>query len=1107
MARQELADYTQIETLLKLQGQSISANGSSVTDQTNTQSPSQGSFRFLPPGSALKSTQQLPLDWSDFSRHTFFSSAVANVNVAFDNIINTFPFDGTFKEIEDFFDSLTGFEAYVFNCFPKSLNSLTFKNNAYIEVIDAAGSKFPELSRNTTGASVLDPEASSLSFQFKIKVPETTNENQVITQRIVSNTGYTLALSQSLSISSSNLIFCYVSGSTFLTSSVDIEKGSWQDVAAIFNRRPGVNRLQLFISGALVNSSNSISELSVFTSTTSPLYIATGSSQAITGFEFTPKQTLSASLDDFKVFVGTRTNDEIKYAANNPVEPSALLRLHYKFNEPSGSYDRNSFVIDASGNGLHSTITNFNYLLRNSQNETGGPASFSERSQYNPVLFPDYPDLSTLNSDLLNEASDYDANNPNMIMKLIPSHYLEEEQSEMGLQTVDGDIGRSFSEGGDLPRATSLGSVQLITSMLLIWAKQFDELKMFIDQFSKVDSTSYQSSGSIADSFLPFLAKQYGIELPRMFSNPSYLQYLHGDNLTADYEIGVNPLYKLEADIWRRILVNLPHLIKSKGTIDSVKSIIRSVGIDPDVTLRFKEFGGARSGYILGRQMLKRSVNFTSSGSFLITSPFLSASRNEPGFPTISSGSSDCLLTSGSFTFETYFRKAKSNSVIENQSIVRFLTTGSYGEGLLLNLIIQQSGALPGSQANIVLSGAYSSNILLKKDFSISLKNLPIFDGIPCYISFGREKNSDVSDWYLRFGKTIGNNFIFNEDTSSVGINTGSYDCFSTITSSYNASGTFFQIGTSTAIPDGPANIFLNSTACSDIAKLTSFNSQISQIRFWSKHLSENEWKEHAKNPFSLGVSNPAVNFNFNTEDSGSFERIRIDAGLMQEITASNVSGEISIYDFSQNNFHLSGTNFEPNETVITPIEMFYNPINPYFDESADNMKVRIRSWENSENVDLYGGVDQPIYQVDPSESPIDDNRFGIEISAVRALNEDILLMFGGHEAVDDVFGNPADAFSTDYSSQGFLRDIYFNRLTEPLSFKNVMLFSKWFESNIERLIEQVIPFNTDFLGINFVIENHVLERNKIRYGWGDNYLGTNDRNDDETYSNEHALP
>ena len=34
-----------------------------------------GSFRHDPPGSPLKSTQQLPIDWSDFAQHTFFISA------------------------------------------------------------------------------------------------------------------------------------------------------------------------------------------------------------------------------------------------------------------------------------------------------------------------------------------------------------------------------------------------------------------------------------------------------------------------------------------------------------------------------------------------------------------------------------------------------------------------------------------------------------------------------------------------------------------------------------------------------------------------------------------------------------------------------------------------------------------------------------------------------------------------------------------------------------------------------------------------------------------------------------------------------------------------
>jgi len=1095
MSREKISDFTRIETLLALQGQGQSANGGSID---TTQIPSQDSFRFLPPGSSIKSTQQLPVDWSDFSKHTFFSSAVANVNVAFDNIVNNFPFDGTFKEIEDYFDNLTGFELYTYNLFPRSLNSLTFKNGSYISVTDAAGSKFPELSRNTTGASVLDPGGSSISFQFKIFVPPTANDNQIIAQRVLANTGYTIALSSSASPASSSIEFFYLSGSSYLSSSATIQKNQWNDIAAVFNRRPGINKLQLFVSGNLIHSSDSISELSVFTSTTSQLLIGSGTRQTTTGFDFLPVQTLSASLDDFKIFIGNRTPDEINFASKNPVEPSQSLKLFFKFNEPSGSYDRNMFIIDSSGNGLHSTITNFSMGLRDSNANSGGPAYFSERPKYNPVLFPDYADLSTLNQEMLSEAADYDANNPNLILKLVPSHYLEEEQSDKGFQTVDGNIGRSFSEGGDLPRATSLGSVQLITSMLLIWAKQFDELKMFIDQFSKLDTVNYDSQGGIADTFLPFLAKQYGIELPRIFTNSTYAQYIHGDNLTENNSIGVNPLYTLEAELWRRILVNVPHIIKSKGTIDSIKSIIRSVGIDPDVTLRFKEFGGAKSGYISGRKTIKKNIDFTNTDEFLLTSPYLSSSRIEPGLPTIDPSLEEDFLTVENFTFESHFKRVPdSKNVIEDQSLVRFLSTGSAGQCLLLNLILKQSGSVPGSKGNLILSGAYSTDVSLRNEFKVEIENVPTFDGNPFYVSFGREKNDNISKWYLRFGKSQGQTYIFKEETHSISLSNLTDDCFSKYDSSFNTNGTFFQIGNSSSIADISSNVFLNNNGGTDtIARLTTSKMQVTQIRFWSKHLTGNEWKEHVKNPFSLGVTNP-VNFNFTSEISGSFERLRIDASVNQEITSSDGSGNITIKDFSQNNFDLTGTGFTADAEVISPFEIVYQTIDHHFDESSDDLKVRVRSWQNSENASVYGGESNPVYQVDPSEVPIDDNRFGIEISAVRALNEDIILMFGGHEPLDNLFGNPADMFSVDYSAQQFHREIYFNRITQNLSFKNVMLFSKWFESNIERLIEQFIPFNTDFSGINFVIENHVLERNKIRYGWGDNYLGDTSRNTD----------
>ena len=41
----------------------------------------------------LVSTQQLKVDYSKYENHTFFHSAVAKVNEAFDKIVNFYPFE------------------------------------------------------------------------------------------------------------------------------------------------------------------------------------------------------------------------------------------------------------------------------------------------------------------------------------------------------------------------------------------------------------------------------------------------------------------------------------------------------------------------------------------------------------------------------------------------------------------------------------------------------------------------------------------------------------------------------------------------------------------------------------------------------------------------------------------------------------------------------------------------------------------------------------------------------------------------------------------------------------------------------------------------------
>ena len=106
-------------------------NGSSTLTNINIQSVSgsrvgKNSFEFDSPGSPLKSTQQLPIDWSRFEKHTFFNSAESKVNVAFDTIINYFPFDGTREELDDYYSNLDGYDKYILDKFPKHRGFLHF---------------------------------------------------------------------------------------------------------------------------------------------------------------------------------------------------------------------------------------------------------------------------------------------------------------------------------------------------------------------------------------------------------------------------------------------------------------------------------------------------------------------------------------------------------------------------------------------------------------------------------------------------------------------------------------------------------------------------------------------------------------------------------------------------------------------------------------------------------------------------------------------------------------------------------------------------------------------------------------------------------------------
>ena len=166
-----------------------------------------GSFRYDPAGSALKNTQQLNVDFSKFENHTFLNSAEMKVQTSFDQIINNFPFDGTKAEYIIFTDSLSGFNKYVLDEFPKHVGFLKFARqssaggdiNNYLSVVDLKGTSQLTADMAGSGDYVLDFSNKPFTVEMQLHVPSgSLNGNEIILQKLSGSTkGLTIALSAS----------------------------------------------------------------------------------------------------------------------------------------------------------------------------------------------------------------------------------------------------------------------------------------------------------------------------------------------------------------------------------------------------------------------------------------------------------------------------------------------------------------------------------------------------------------------------------------------------------------------------------------------------------------------------------------------------------------------------------------------------------------------------------------------------------------------------------------------------------------------------------------------------------------------------------------------
>lgn len=1092
----------------------------SEIQHTNIQSTA--SFLYDPNDAPLKNTQQLNVDWSKFENHTFFASAEAKVNLAFDQIINGFPFDGSKAEIENFFDNITGFDKWVFDKFPKFKGQLKF-DNSYIRIKDFAGSLYPDISKNKTGESILNPRNDvSFTIESQIYLPEVPNDNQVIFQKSseIYNHGISLVLVSTGSTTLAPIYFIVTSGSTSIVCGTEIRKGTFNHVCATLNREFSVNKVDFFVNEKLVNSSDDNAHIGELNIDTEDILIGSGSTISIYGAPFTPNELFNGTLDELRVFHSVRTIEQQKLYSKKSIYSTPELKLYYKFNEPNSQLstnvldDVNKIVLDSSGNSLHALISGYDVSLR--QDASLDPLSnmLYEKPETLTVLFPGYSDVIALNDLLIEEAIEYDKSNPNLITKLIPQHYLLEAKYQDGFDTTN------QLSNQNMPGQNQLAPAQVITSFLFIWSRFFDEMKLFLDAFSTLNKVSYDAYGNSPTNFLHEMVKNYGFYMPPLLNDSTIDQYVNAENIGNEIATSAHPLKHVQNELMKRVLINMPGVIRSKGTQHAIKSFLRSVGIDPENTLRIREYGGSTSKTLSFARERKYDsatmVKFLTS-SLAITPP-LSASRVEIGFPEprgtmvdvngeygiygISDNTNDGLLTSGSWTCEGIYKYIPNSVTLVNstQSLMRLCVDSNTTTQFVTNLL-----ALSGSTTTLELfvrPGSSLTSPLLKLQLDLPTGSL-FNDTQRWNISFGRERNDSInsnvsSSYFLRAASQAEGDITWFGETKSYFQDAplGETNVFEEMISNVNNDGVTLAIGENHSILSGSVGYqCLNDTSvCPPESRTTTFSGLASNVRFWSKAITNDEFKEHVRNYKSLGVHDPKTHYNFITTPIDSWGKIRVDT-LKKQDERTTQTGNITFLDFSLNDYHMSGSGFSTSDKVIIGELFDYSYLSPYYDEAATDEKIRVRGYINPDLVDTSSSTTYaPVYELEKSERPTDDTRMSIEFSLIDALNRDIVTMFSTFDAIDNAIGSPELVYSPDYPDLEILRNIYFNRISEKLNFKNFFEFYKWFDSSIGTFIEQLVPRKTRFKGINFTVESHVLERNKLEYLSSEMYLGDSQR-------------
>jgi hypothetical protein len=633
----------------------------------------------------------------------------------------------------------------------------------------------------------------------------------------------------------------------------------------------------------------------------------------------------------------------------------------------------------------------------------------------------------------------------------------------------------------------------------------FDILYTYITALSKTYKSEEHPKLGVGKEVLYNVAESLGWSLANGKQASSLWQYALGVNTAGSYASTGSLFSKTDEEIttevWRRIVNNLPYLLKTKGTERSIKALMNTYGI-PQTLLSIREYGGPtvsdeapvliedRYNYALrldGNSYVMHYTDRYSSSLFDNIPDELGVNDSVPPYsreirfkPLAKRDMQLFAVTSRPSGGEIY------TSAIILQHTSSYSGSSDYGRLVYTHVDGQNTSFQPAtaSSAWVPFYNGEFWNLHWYWSGSANYYNNGLVAPDPVRYCIDFYQKSNIRNTIIRSGSVRLPTFkalVSPQPLSPAGWH-NIFDKSPFFTSSLYIGGVTSKSDLYNIIRNVSITLLRSSSAYIP----QKFNGYMQEYREWVERLDNETLIQHTLNPTSY-IGSLSTTSSFQTlvrRYPFGTDLKAVDLSTNNTIiSSSHINQRIKDFsdpygDFANSNAYAVGFsnpenaergNFEPVE------ERYYIKTLSAGANTPRSQKIRIEDNSLVRMLSPTTAGERSSFDY----APVDTNRLGLFYSQADQINKDIFDQFAGI-SLDDYIGNPEDEFETVYPELNSISREYWKKFSNRNDLNAYIRIFSQFDFTLFNQIKQLLPERADEV-LGLLIEPNALERAKIQ--------------------------